>query len=191
MSQTTLKNLSSDLSKLQRQSHDLEGFQKRKRSFEKSVEDFNEKRIEAFCEELERMRLSWCTDCKKQMPLAEAKLMFFGGLKVQSGGYEGGDWGIVDRNEYHRLCPACHERAVNRHGERGETCAFTHRQEIFYAFEVKKEGEKFLAKKFGVWETIPFPKNFRPPSALVELLAEEMGLPPEQKIEQNQLAVAA
>lgn len=158
--------------------------QRLERDKNKAIEEHRKLRVQLVLNEMARRHLTWCTKCNEVVKDSQVKLVFTEGVKVRSGGYEGGDWGCVPFAQLYRACSKCHQQLIDRHGELGRRDPMNGLQEHFYAFEVKEEASGLQARKFG--EMVKLEKKFKLPEkpwdSLLDRLAIEWKIPDAVKI---------
>lgn len=171
---------------------DLETGQK---SLRQMVTAYDDERTELFKQELLEHEITWCTRCSESVPEAETKLLLIEGKKNYSHGYGDAYYGIQSFSQLHRVCPACHKRDTDRHGEKGKYDSQLKDQTCFYAFPVEKRDDGLYVCKFGHWSalnaTATTPEAFssctldNPPKELIEKFANEWGLPPKIELRRD------
>ncbi len=149
-----------------------------------TVSKYGAKRIELLKQEFHARGMTWCTYCSEVVSEGEAEFMLVEGREEYSHGYENFCYGFRGFLKLHRVCPACRERASDKHGQRGPYNSQMKDQTSFYAFRVEKRDDGYYAHKFGHWFKLDDEncKLDEPTSQLVELLAEEWNLPPRIEI---------
>lgn len=151
-----------------------------RRRVQRVVGEYNKRRILLFFEGLRARGMTWCTCCSQVLPEGEAKLILLEGREEYSGGDENSCYGFRDFRGLHHACPACCEKAFDKHGSRGLYDTSTQDQSSFFAFHVEKCDDGYYVCKFGEQVKIDdgdckLPKL---PSQLIERLAGELNLPP-------------
>jgi hypothetical protein len=143
------------------------------------VEKYTTRRIDLFVSELGARGLTWCTKCNQIVKEADARLMLCKGREEHSGGYGNSEYGFRNFSHFHRVCSACVQRLMDRHGYVGPRDRSTKDGAVFNAFQVEKREDGFYAREFGNWVKIEDAKCVLPvpPDDLVEPLAAAWGLP--------------
>lgn len=156
-----------------------------RQSLRQAVKEYGEKRVKLLKQELQARGMTWCTYCSAVIPESEAELLLIEGRKEYTHGYGNAYYGFSDFSKLHRACPACRERAADKHGQKGAYDSQAKDQSSFYAFRMERREDGYYARKFGNWVKLD-DKNCsldEPSSQLVEKLAEEWSLPPRIEVE--------
>lgn len=149
-------------------------------TLQQMVEEYNAKRVALLRQNLQVNGVTWCTYCFAVIPENEAELLLIETRGKYSRGYGNACYGFRGFSKLHRACPACRERAANKHGQRGAYDPQAKDQSSFYAFHVEKREDGHYARRFCNWVKLDEEDCSldEPSSRLVERLAEEWNLPP-------------
>lgn len=149
------------------------------------VREYAAKRVDLFKQALAARGMTWCTCCSKIISEADAELLFEEGRHSYSHGYGNSFYGFRGFSKLHRACPACRQKAADRHGWKGEYDSQCNDQACYNAFQVEKRDDGYYARKFGDWVKLDADicKFDDPPKDLVEKSAEEWNLPPRITLE--------
>ncbi len=164
------------------------------------IEEYNAKRVVLFQQELQQRGLTWCTLCAEKIevicgseqqeviPESEAELILLTGREMYSCGYENSCYGFRDFFKLHRVCPACREKAFDKHGIHGTYGSLAKNQTSFYAFRVEKRDDGYYARRFGDWEKLDEEKCVLPdpPRQLIDQLAQEWNIPPRISLDRDE-----
>ena len=156
-----------------------------RQSLRQVVKGYGAKRVELLKQELQTRGMTWCTYCSEVIHENEAELLLVEGREEYSHGYGNAYYGFRGFSKLHRACPACRERAADKHGQKGAYDSQAKDQSSFYAFRVERREDGHYTRKFGNWVKLD-DKNCtldEPSSQLVEKLAEEWNLPPRIEVE--------
>ena len=149
------------------------------------VKEYGARRVELLKQEFQTRWMTWCTYCSEVIPEDEAELLLVEGREQYSHGYGNAYYGFRGFSKLHRACPACRERAADKHGQKSAYDSQAKDQSSFYAFRVEKREDGYYAREFGNWVKLD-DKNCtldEPSSQLIEKLAEEWNFPPRVEIE--------
>lgn len=163
-----------------------------RQSLRQVVEEYCAKRVELLKQELIARGMTWCTLCADNIWSTpdvflerETELLFLEGMEEYTHGYGNAYYGFHGFSKLHRACPACRQRAADKHGHKGVYDSHAKDQSSFNAFRVEKRDDGYYARKFGNWVKLDDEncKLDEPSSKLIEKLAEEWNFPPRIEIE--------